>query len=227
MKEINEEKTTTQEVSDFISKTELFFEKNQKTIYIVLAAIVIVVAGYFALTKWYFEPRSEEAAAEMFMAENYFDNLDYEKALNGDGQNGLGFVDIISDYKGTKSANLARYYAGLCELHLGHFESAIDYLKSYSAKDSYTGSLALMAQGDANAELKDNAKAISLYEKAAAKGDNSIVAPAALFKAAMLYIAEGNNDKAVKSLKQIKEKYPESTEYSEVDKYIAFAENQK
>ena len=45
-----------------------------------------------------------------------------------------GFLDIMDTYSGTKAANLARYYSGLCYLHLGQYDAAIEYLKDYSAK---------------------------------------------------------------------------------------------
>ena len=61
-------------------------------------------------------------------------------ALNGDG-NYLGFLDIAKDYKLTKSGNLAIYSAGICYLHLGNYQEAIDYLNKYSKKDKVIGSL--------------------------------------------------------------------------------------
>lgn len=227
MKEQNEANQIT-EINDFIAKAEAFLEKYKNHIYIGVAAVVIVVAGYFGLKKFYFGPRAEEAAAEMFMAENYFDNYDYDKALNGDKENNsLGFLDIISDYRGTKAANLACYYAGVCELRLGQYEEAISHLKKFSCNDDYIKPLAIMAQGDAEAELHNTDKALSLYEKAAAQGDNVLVAPTALFKAGMMYLSMQKNDKAIACFKKVKEKYPESTEYSEMDKYIAVAEATK
>lgn len=227
MKEQNEAKQTA-EINEFISKTEAFLEKYKNHIYIGLAAVVVVVAGYFGLKKFYFEPRAEEAAARMFMAENYFDNYDYDKALNGDvATNASGFLDIIEDFGGTKSANLACYYAGVCELRLGKYEEAIEHLKKFSGNDDYIKPLSIMLQGDAEAELHNNEKALSLYEKAASKGQNILVAPTALFKAGMMYLSMQKNDKAIACFKKVKEQYPESTEYSEMDKYIALAEATK
>ncbi|MBR1792988.1 MAG: DUF4810 domain-containing protein [Bacteroidales bacterium] len=227
MKEQNEANQAI-EINDFISKAEAFLEKYKNHIYIGVAAVIIIIAGIFGLKKLYFEPRAEEAAGEMFMAENFFDNYDYDKALNGDKEsNSLGFLDIISDYKGTEAANLAYYYAGVCELRLGQYEEAIEHLKKFSSTDNYVKPLALMAQGDAEAELQNNDKALALYEKAAAKGDNILVAPTALFKAGMMYLAMQKNDKAIACFNKVKEKYPESTEYSDMDKYIAVAEASK
>ena len=82
-----------------------------------------------------------------------------------------------------------------------------------------------MLIGDAYAEMENAKDAVSYYEKAAAKASNFIISPTALWKAGMMYIALGNNESATKAFQQIKDNYPESPEYSEVDKYIAYAEN--
>lgn len=221
-KEQNEEKNL--EIGDVITKSELFIEKNQKTIIIVVAAILVVVLAFFGLRKWYFQPRQVQAAEEMFAAENYFDNGQYELALKGNDQF-LGFEDVISDYGCTKAGKLAKYYAGICELNLGNYESAIKYLKSYKGKDTFTKVEAVMLIGDAELEQGNTDAAIKQYLKAAKMEDNFVTAPTALFKAGMAYMMSGNNAKAVDCFKQIKAKYPESTEWNEVDKYLAFAES--
>ena len=77
----------------------------------------------------------------MFMAEKYFENDSLNKALKGDG-NYLGFLDIIDQYKFTKSANLSHYYAGICYLKKGEFQNAIDQLNSFSSGDQLVGPMA-------------------------------------------------------------------------------------
>ncbi len=222
MKEQQEEKNL--EVSGIIAKAEQFVEKNKKKLTIGAVAVVVVALAIWAYVALVAQPRQVRAAEDMFAAEQWFNQGDFEKALNGDDQF-LGFTDIIDEYGCTKSGNLAKYYAGICQLNLGQYNEAIDLLKSYKGKDAFTGAEALMLIGDAYAEM-DNAKdAVSYYEKAAAKASNFIISPTALWKAGMMYIALGNNESATKAFQQIKDNYPESPEYSEVDKYIAYAEN--
>lgn len=219
-KEQNEEKNL--EIGEVITKSELFIEKNQKTIIIVVAAILFIVVAFFGLRKWYFQPRQERAAEEMFAAENLFDNGQYELALNGNDKY-LGFVDVIDDYGCTKAGKLAKYYAGICEMQLGNYESAIKYLKSYKGKDTFTKVESVILIGDAELELGNTDAAIKQYLKAAKMEDNFVTAPTAYFKAGMTYLMNGKNSDAVDCFKKIKN-YPESTEYNEVDKYIAYAE---
>lgn len=222
MKEQNEEKNL--EVNGFIAKTEQFIEKNKKTLTIVVCAVVLVALAIWAYVGLYAHPRQQRAAEDMFAAEQWFNEGDYEKALNGDDQY-IGFNDVIDQYGCTKSGNLAKYYAGICQLNLGKYEEAIDLLKSYKGKDTFTGAEALMLIGDCYAEMDNAKEAVSYYEKAAAKANNFIVSPTALWKAGMMQLKLGNKDAAVKDFQQIKDNYPESPEYGEADKYISYAEN--
>ena len=222
MKEQQEEKNL--EVSGIIAKTEQYIKENKKKLTIIAAAILVVALGIWAYVTLVAQPRQVRAAEDMFAAEQWFNEGNFEQALNGNDEF-LGFTDIISDYRGTKSANLAKYYAGICHLNLGQYDEAIDLLKSYKGKDAFTGAEAIMLIGDAYAEQDNAAEAVKYYEKAAAKASNFVVSPVALWKAGMMYIKLGNGDAAVKAFQQIKDNYPESPEYSEVDKYMSYAEN--
>jgi TolA-binding protein len=51
------------------------------------------------------------------------------------------------------------------------------------------------------------------------------VAPTALWKAGMMYLQLDQKEAAIKAFQQIKDNYPESPEWNEVDKYLAYAEN--
>lgn len=222
MKEQNEEKNL--EVNGFITKTEQYIEKNKKTILYVAGGIVLVVLAIFAYSKFVAQPRQVRAAEDMFAAEQWFNEGNFEQALNGNDQF-LGFLGVIDEYGCTKSGNLAKYYAGICQLNMGQFDEAIKNLKSYKGKDVFTAAEALMLIGDCYAEKENIAEAASYYEKAAAKAENNfVVAGAALWKAGMMQLQAGNKDAAIKSFQKIKDNYPESPEYAEVDKYIAYAE---
>lgn len=224
MKEANEEKNL--EIGEVISKSELFLEQNKKTITIVVAAILVVVLAVFGLKRFYFEPRQARAAEEMFMAENLFGQGDFQTALDGNEQF-LGFADVAKQYGCTKCGRLAKYYAGRCEIELGNYQEAINYLKSYKGKDTFTKSLATMLCGDAAYELGNMKDAISYYEQAAKSGSNFMVAPCALRKAGTAYLHENNGEKARACFQQIKDNYPESVEWRDIDTYIALAEGLK
>ena len=189
------------------------------------SSLVLVALAIFGYHKWYKQPREQRASEELFAAEQYFLNGEYQKALEGDDTH-RGLTSVIDNYGSTKAGNLAKYYAGIANLHLGNYGEASKWLGKYKGKDLFTNAIAIMAQADAQAEQGDLAAAAKKYVEAAKAGDNAVTAPAALFKAGLAYISLGENKKALDCLKQIRAKYPESTEAQtpDTDKLIAIAE---
>jgi len=208
-------------VEETLSKTEQFLEQNYKPLLIGLAAVVVLV-GLFWLAKLFLTKRNDEAQSQMYQAQKYLELDSINLALNGDG-NYLGFLDIAKEYKFTKAGDLARYGAGICNLHLGNYEEAIDFLNKYSKKDKVIGSIAIGATGDAYVELGNLDKGISKYLEAAEFASNSFNTPLFLMKAAELYEMNGKYPDALKVYEKIKDEYPTSTEGSTIDKYIARA----
>jgi tetratricopeptide (TPR) repeat protein len=209
-----------QELESALTKTERFVEENQKPITYAVIALVVVVIAFLGISRFYVQPRQEEALTQMFMAENYFERDSFNLAINGDG-NYLGFLDIIDDYGMTKASNLSKYYAGISYLHLGEYEEAIDYLNGFKTKDLLLGPIAEGAKGDAQLELGDVDAALKHYRKAYRMNDNELTSPVYMFKAAKVLESQENLQEALSIYQEVKEKYPETTEGQEADKYIA------
>ncbi|NCC73303.1 MAG: tetratricopeptide repeat protein [Sphingobacteriia bacterium] len=212
-----------QAVEEALGKSERFIEENQKPITIILLVIVALVLGYFGFQRFYVQPKEKSAQADMFMAEKYFAQDSLDLALNGDGINS-GFLDIASDYKFTKSASLANYYAGAIYMKKGDFENAIDHLKKYKSKDDVLRPMALGAIGDAYVELGNNSKAISYYLKAADISNNELSSPVFMMKAGWTYELMEEYQKAIDIYNEIRTTFPQSQEARELEKYIARAE---
>jgi tetratricopeptide (TPR) repeat protein len=189
---------------------------------IIIGAIVIVVLIFFGFKRFYMAPKEQEAKEQMFMAERYFEQDSLNLALNGDGMY-PGFLDIIDDYGMTKGANLSKYYAGVCYLRMGNFNEAVDYLKSFKAKDQILGPMAKGAIGDAYMELNNAAEAAGYYLEAAECRDNEFTTPLFLMKAGWTYEILKDYKKAQEIYERIKQNYPASNEAREIDKYIARA----
>lgn len=206
-------------VEETLTRTEQYLEENYKPLLIGLGVIVVLV-GLFWLGRLYLNRRNDEAQVQMYQAQKYLESDSLRLALNGDG-NYLGFVDIAKDYKWTNAGNLARYSAGICFLHMGNYNEALDYLTKYSKKDKVIGSLALGATGDAYVELGQTEKGIAKYIEAAEFARNSFNTPLFLMKAAELYEMNNKYADALKLYQRIKDEYPESTEGTTIDKYIA------
>ena len=204
-------------IVEAVSKTEKFFNENGKLLAGIFAAVVIICAGVFCWFKFAYQPKVDEAQAQMAVAEQNFRTGNYEVALNGDG-NALGFVQILEDY-GTKAGKSINFYAGVCELQIGNYEQAIKYLESYKGKDAILAARAKSCLGDAYVGLENYTKALACYEQAAAEADNMFAA-GYLLKAGAVAEKLGDDAKALKFYQTIKDQYPQSMEGYDVDKYI-------
>ena len=204
-------------VVEAVSKTEKFFNENGKLLGGIVIAFAVVAAAVFCWYKFAYQPAVVEAQGQMAYAEQNFRNGDFELALNGDG-NVLGFSQIIDEY-GAKAGKSVYFYAGVCELQLGNWDLAIKNLQSYKGKDAMLKARATACIGDAYVGLEDYAKALNYFEKAAAVVDN-MYAAGYLLKAGMVAEKLGDNAKALGFYETIKEKYPQSMEGYDIDKYI-------
>ncbi len=209
-------------IESALTKTEQFIEDHQKTISIIVGAILLAVIFYMGYSRFYKKPLQKEASSQMFMAERYFAVDSLQLALNGDGSN-LGFIDVIDEYGSTKSGNLANYYAGLCYLKLGEYQKAIDYLADFNADESIVEPLALGALGDAYMELGNDQMALKNYKKAANENPNDYTSPRFLKKAGSVLEKLERHEEALEYYEKIKFEYPNSFSARNIDKYIARA----
>ncbi len=228
--------STEQNVGEIFSRSEQFIEKYQKQIIIVVGAIILLVVAVLGIRHAYLIPKEREAESVMFKGEDLFAQSQFQLALKGDSASFIGFEAIIDQYGFTKSANLAKAYAGICYYKLGDTENALKYLKDFNSSDNMVAPAIIGLIGDCYVDLAyaDQAKVdqgkveqgIDYFNKAASKADNALLSPVFLKKAGLAYESLGNYKKAVDAYTQIKEKYSNSLEGSNVEKYIDRAQAQ-
>ncbi|MEI8075619.1 MAG: tetratricopeptide repeat protein [Bacteroidota bacterium] len=208
------------ENNDFILKAQSFWQKNSKTVLILLVAIIAVVGGWFVYTNYILKPKEDKAADAIVKVQEYFRVDSSNLVLNGDGQS-KGALYIINTYGGTKSANLAKFYAGVSYLHKADFANAVKYLKDFSTDAKQVQLLALGNLGDALSELNQKDEAIASYKKAASvfTADEANSAEY-LFRAGLLSETTGKTKEALEIYKELKAKYPKTDKGFQADKYI-------
>jgi tetratricopeptide (TPR) repeat protein len=210
-------------IEQVLTKSERFIEDNQKKLINIVLGIVIAVLLVIGVKRLYLNPLADDAARDIFMAEKFFERDSFNLALNGFGTY-PGFLQVMDDYKLTKSAKLARYYAGVSYLHLGDYENAVAYLKKFRTKDLLVGAAWSSALGDAYSGLGEYTSAVRYYTRGASKFENNFTSPILLKKAGVVYEEIGDFRKALDIYRQIYRNYPESQEGRDIEKYIVRAE---
>ena len=213
-------------VGELFSKSEKFIEKYKNQIFIAAAAVILIVGAILGVRQYYLIPQEKEAELAIFPGENYLANQQWEFALNGDGKDYFGFLSIIDDYGLTKTANLAKAYAGICYYHLNNPTEALEYLKKYKITDNIIGSTIKGLIGDCYVDLGNISEGVKYFNKAASDINSELLSPIYLKKAGSAYESIFDYVNAEKSYQTIKDKYPNSQEASDIDKFIKRANMQ-
>lgn len=205
-------------IEQTVSRTEQFYNAHKNLIWGIVIAVLAIGLGVLAYGKYVYQPACAEAMEKAFPAELNFQKGEYDLALNGDG-NVLGFAEIINTY-GTKAGKAVYLYAGICQLQLGNFTEAISYLDKYAGKDPILAARAESCKGDAYVGLEDYASAVKCFMSAAKKNGENILAGTYLQKAGLAYEKMGDKAAALSCYKEIRDRYPQSVESYDIDKYI-------
>jgi tetratricopeptide (TPR) repeat protein len=203
-----------------LSGFETYLENNKKLLSIVGIGILAFVAGFFGI-RWYLDTQNKEAEEAMFQAVYYFEADSLDKALNGGKGGTMGLLAIAEDYGSTKSGKLAHFYAGAIYLKKGKYQEAVDHLEQYESGDLLITPRAHCLLGDAYLELDNKEKALEYYKKAALHAPNKYFSPKYLMKAALVQELMSQYDDAINTYSQVVEKYNDSQESQEANKYRA------
>ena len=214
-------------VEDALTQSEAFLVKYKNAIIGGVVAVIIIVAGFIMYKNLYAEPREEKAQAALFKGQEYFEQDAYEQALNGDSIGYVGFLKVADEYSGTKAANLAKAYAGICYAQLGKYDEAVKMLDGFNGGDQMVAPAILGATGNCYAQLGQLDKAASTLLSAADKADNNSLSPIFLMQAGEILVKQGKYDDAVNAYTKIKDKYVQSYQAMDIDKYIEQAKLMK
>jgi tetratricopeptide (TPR) repeat protein len=211
---IEEEKNT-------VAQLQKYWLKYSKQIVYGASMLLLLLAGLIGYKSLIQEPNEKKASESMFHAEDYYRMDSARLALYGDNIN-AGFLKIISKYGGTRSGNLASFYAGSCYLKLGDFKNAAKYLSNFSTPALQIQARAYGLLGDAYSELNRKEEAVSAYRKAGTIFEkDDFISPENLFRAGYLLETMGKPKEAIEMYQRIKDKYPTSQKGYDIDRYLA------
>ena len=171
---------------------------NKKTVYGVLAAVIIYINVAAAGSR-----KADDAIAKADMEQN--DSIAtslYAEAAKA----------------GYKSGNRAKVEMGIRLFNDGKYEEAIKYLDDADIKDDIVAAGVYSLKGDCYVNLDKNADALKCYDKAIGTADgNTQLVPLFLVKKANVYRAEGDYAKEAAAYKELIDEYPEYVRASQTD----------
>ena len=218
----NPEIVEVQEVQNVKKPSVPIWESNPQLVTYVLGGIALLVAGWLLYKKLIVAPKEKEAVAAMWQAELLFGRDSFQMALENPGGGFEGFASLADQYSGTKAGNACNYYAAICNLQMGNFDEAINYMNNYDGSGEVLPAIKYGVLGDCYSEKQDFAKAIDFYGKAADAAKIDLVAIYYLKKLGMLNEHEGNKDAAMKAYERIKRDFPNQqlNDWRDVEKYM-------
>ena len=196
-----------------LADSEDFVRRNRNVLLGILAAVVLVVGGFFGYNYWKGQ-QDAQAQSAMFRAVDNWEADSLKPALQGDGKL-PGLNRVATEYNGTKAGNLASFYAGVALLKQGKFQDAYNALDKFSSGDYLVQSRAYSLMGDAQLELNKPKEAADLYGKAADHNANEYFTPGYLLKQGIALEAAKDNAGAVKAYDRIQDDYATSQEAAE------------
>ncbi|MDX1619178.1 MAG: tetratricopeptide repeat protein [Balneolaceae bacterium] len=205
---------------DTFEKVESFYESNKQSIIISAVALLLIIGGGLG---YYYYSQSQERQAQQLMgyAENYFLQGDYQNALTGSEEDfTVGFEQIINNYSGTDAANLARYYAAVCEYNLGNTEAALQYMQSYEVPEGIMGVGPLSFHGVLLTELGRHEEAAEMYVTAAEWDQNDSTTPYNYLEAANAWHDASNIEMARQYAEIIVNEYPDSPQEPQAERLL-------
>ena len=203
-----------------MSSSEAFIIKYKNKFLAGIAAIVIVVGGVLGYQHFISEPNEKKASEALFRGEQYFMADNYEYALNGDSLGYEGFLKVADKFGGTDAGKLANAYAGICYAQLGQYENAVKFLDKFSAEDQLVSPALMGTMGNCYIQLGQLDKGAATLMKAADKANSHSLSPIYLIQAGQVYEKLGKKSEALKAYQTVKEKYFNSYQSMEIDKYI-------
>ena len=208
------------DLEEAMSSSEAFIIKYKNKFLAGIAAIVIVVGGVLGYQHFISEPNEKKANEALFRGEQYFLADNYEAALNGDSLGYEGFLKVANNFSSTDAGKLANAYAGICYAQLGQYDNAVKYLDKFGADDQLVSPALMGTMGNCYAQLGQLEKAAATLVKAADKANSQALSPIYLIQAGQIYEKLGKKSEAVNAYKTVKDKYFNSYQAMDIDKYI-------
>lgn len=215
-KEIKEDK-----LINFYKSSVNFFENYKNKVFTYSGVLVLVAAVVY----FYLNQKSEndqKAGLELSRIMALYDQSLYLEAIEGrQGTNIIGLKRLVEEYGGTENGETAKIYLANSYAFLGNYDEAIKFYEDYSGSIDYFEAASLAGQAGYNATKGNYEKAADLYLRASKQSKINSQNPDYMLNAGIYLLKTGEKDESKILFNKIKEEYPTSLAFREVDKYLA------
>lgn len=187
------------------------FLKRNLTAVIATSVVVVLIIGGGLYYYFYTQEQEAEAQELLVLAEQAFQQGEYETALWGDDEQlRSGLIDIINNYGRTNAGNLARYYAAVSEAELGNHGEALIYIERFDPPEGILGVGPVSFHAVVLANLGEYSRAADIFVKAAEWDINESTTPQNLLNAAQAAMEAGETARAVQLVNRILNEYEDA-----------------
>lgn len=181
-----------------------------------LLALILAAPGYM----YYQQQQAQQANEMLSKVLPVYQRGNFDQALNGSDQH-AGLLTIADGYGGTEPGNLAAFYTANALYEQEKYDRALTYFQRFEKGNDFIGASAYAAEATIYEAQGDLQRAARRYEQAASQYNNKLTAPRYLLEAGQEYEEAGNYEDAERVYRRIKEKYPDSDQAQEVERYLA------
>jgi len=195
-----------------------FLTRNRRNITIGVFAIVIFIAGWYL----FFSTSEGENAGAAEQAQQTF-GLVEQDSFAAALQPSIGrysLTEIAEEFSGTPTGNLAHLLAGVSHLEVGNNEAGLEQLKAFKQGDNMISAASYYALGVAYENQGEFSSAAKAYANAANTNENSATSPFFLMHQGRALELAGDVDAAADVYQALKERYPNSQEGRDAEKYL-------
>jgi tetratricopeptide (TPR) repeat protein len=184
-----------------------------------IVLVVIIAGGWFYLNNQ--RQDNEKAALEFAKVFSYYDNGQYQLAINGlPERNVRGLTAIVSDYGSTHNGNIARFYLANCYYNLGEYDKAMTEYKDADVPSDLLEASRLAGIAACYEVAGNFSDAAKYFENAGRVSSTDPNTAENLSHAARNYVRSGNKQQAIELYKYIKKEHSSSAAARDAERYL-------
>jgi predicted negative regulator of RcsB-dependent stress response len=217
-KRLSKEELESDPLIENYNRAAAYVTENSSFIITIAIAVVVLVGGIVGYN-FYSSAQEEQAQQLLSVAENYYNQADYENALYGDEfELTYGFDQISEEFPRTNAGNIAHYYAAVSSFEMGDIENALMYIQGFDIPEGILGVGPLSFHGKLLLANENYEAAAQKFIQAANWDQNDVTTPSNLLEAAQAYYSANNFDQADAIATQITEEYPQSGQFADAQR---------